>query len=318
MVASATATTKGQFLVSAKMNVSSLENRWRRRGGQPVLLDVAADLRARDATPDDAQLDMKFNHFRIYDKYYKQVQRNVFLGAGYTYNVHNNVRPDDDVAPGDWLDSPYVAYSRSSSASTRLPDLRRRQPARPRRQPRRRHQPEPGLVRERVVPDALRGFPRRHLELAAAQLRPQDLRAACDGRAPQARLLDVRRPRDRREAPYLDLPTTGGDTVRALGTRLPPGAVPRRGDALRRGGVPLDDDANGLFGMVAFVNTETLRTTRRARSCSTRSRPPPASASASCSTSAPGPTSASTSASASTGRRACTSGCRKPSDEKSR
>ena len=111
VVASATATSKAQILLSFKLNASSFENRWRMEADNRFFWTSQPTYGLGTDTPDDAKLDMKFNHFRIVDKYYKQVYRNVFLGAGYTYNIHNNVRPPDDVDPDVFAESPYITYS---------------------------------------------------------------------------------------------------------------------------------------------------------------------------------------------------------------
>ena len=97
--------------VSAKFNVSSLENRWRLEADNRFFFTSQPTYGLGTSSLEEAKLDMKFNHFRIFDKYYKQVHHNVFLGAGYIYNIHNNVRPDEEVEPVDWLDSPYLDYS---------------------------------------------------------------------------------------------------------------------------------------------------------------------------------------------------------------
>ncbi len=135
IVASATATTKAQFLLSAKMNVSSLENRWRIEADNRFFWTSQPTYGLGTATPDDAKLDMKFNHFRIFDKYYKQVRRNVFLGAGYVYNIHNNVRPPDEVDPDGVRRVALHHLLGAVRLRPRLPDLRRLQPACPGRQP---------------------------------------------------------------------------------------------------------------------------------------------------------------------------------------
>jgi hypothetical protein len=91
--------------------MSSFENRWRIEADNRFFWTSQPTYGLGTDTPDDAKLDMKFNHFRIFDKYYHQVHRNVFLGAGYVYNIHNNVRPADDVDPEVFASSPYIDYS---------------------------------------------------------------------------------------------------------------------------------------------------------------------------------------------------------------
>ena len=94
---------------------------------------------------------------------YWRVARNTYLGAGFLYSNHRNVRPADDEAEAAWPTSPYVTYSEQhgfdlesqTSAGLSLN-------AAP-RQPRRRHQPQPGLVREALVRGAPQGLSRRRL-----------------------------------------------------------------------------------------------------------------------------------------------------------
>jgi len=111
VVTSATVTSKAQVLVSFKMNMSSFENNWRIEADNRFFWTSQPTYGLGTDTPDSGKLDMRFNHFRIFDKYYHQVHRNVFLGAGYVYNIHNNVRPPDDVDPEVFGDSPYITYS---------------------------------------------------------------------------------------------------------------------------------------------------------------------------------------------------------------
>jgi hypothetical protein len=134
IVTSATATSKAQFLVSFKMNMSSFENRWRIEADNRFFWTSQPTYGLGTDTPEAAKLDMKFNHLRIFDKYYQQVRRNVFLGAGYVYNIHNNVRAPDEVDP-EALPTRPTSPTRRVRLRPRLPDLERRQPPRPRRQP---------------------------------------------------------------------------------------------------------------------------------------------------------------------------------------
>ena len=258
IVASATATTKGQFLVSARMNVSSLENRWRLEADNRFYWTSQPTYGLGSDTPDDAELDMEFNHFRIYDKFYRQIRRDVFLGAGYSYNIHNKVRPDEDVPPETWAASPYLIYSERAGF-----DLD--------------SQTSAGVSVHALV-DSRDGAinPTRGLYANASYLMffedflggtstwqqfSYDLRT-------YARLS-----RDARHklafwtfgdlvtggvAPYLDLPSTGGDTYARSGRGYPQGRF--RGEKMLYGEAEYrwTISKNGLFGMVAFVNTETL------------------------------------------------------------
>jgi hypothetical protein len=258
IVASATATSKAQILVSAKMNVSSFENRWRLEADNRFYWTSQPTYGLGTSTPDDASLDMKFNHFRIYDKYYKQVYRNVFLGAGYIYNIHNNVRPDEDVDPADWLDSPYLDYSQDhgfdadsqTSAGFSLHTLLDSRDGA--------INPSGGWYANATYAMLFKGFLGG---TSSWQQLSYDVRTY------------FRLSRDARhrlalwtfgdlvtggEAPYLDLPSTGGDLYARSGRGYPQGRF--RGERMlyAEAEYRFSMTKNGLFGMVAFVNTETL------------------------------------------------------------
>ena len=258
MVASATATTKAQIHLSAKLNVSSLENRWRIEADNRFFWTSQPTYGLGTATPEEAKLDMKFNHFRIVDKYYKQVRRDVFLGAGYVYNIHNNVRPPDEVDPAVFAESPYITYSEQfgfdldsqTSAGFSLHALVDSRDGA--------INPSRGWFANAsyliLIDDFLGGD-------STWQQFSYDLRA-------YARLS-----RDARHklafwtfgdlvtggvAPYLDLPSTGGDTYARSGRGYPQGRF--RGEEMLYAEAEyrwtITD--NGLFGMVAFVNAQTL------------------------------------------------------------
>jgi outer membrane protein assembly factor BamA len=258
IVTSATATSKAQVLVSFKMNMSSFENNWRIEADNRFFWTSQPTYGLGTDAPDSAKLDMKFNHFRIFDKYYHQVFRNAFLGAGYVYNIHNNVRPPDDVDPEAFADSPYVTYSEEFGF-----DLD--------------SQTSSGVSLHALV-DSRDGAinPSRGFYANASYLMffedflggssnwqqfSYDLRT-------YARLS-----RDERHklafwtfgdlvtggtAPYLDLPSTGGDTYARSGRGYPQGRFRGQEMLYAEAEYRWTVTNNGLFGMVAFVNTETL------------------------------------------------------------
>ena len=258
MVASATGTSKGQVLVSAKMNVSSFENRWRLEADNRFYWTSQPTYGLGTTTPEGAKLDMKFNHFRIYDKYYKQVHRDLFLGAGYIYNIHNNVRPPDDVDLADWTGSPYINYSADhgfdldsqTSAGVSLHML---------------------LDTRDGAINPSRGF---YANGTYAMLFEDFLGGTSTWQQLSYDLRTyLRLSKDARhrlafwtfgdlvtggEAPYLDLPSTGGDLYARSGRGYPQGRF--RGERLLYAEAEYrwTMTKNGLFGMVAFVNTETL------------------------------------------------------------
>jgi outer membrane protein assembly factor BamA len=258
IVASATATTKAQFLLSAKFNVSSLENRWRIEADNRFFFTSQPTYGLGTATTDDDKLDMKFNHFRIFDKFYKQVGHNFFLGAGYIYNIHNNVRPPDEVDPAVFAESPYITYSQAAgfdldsqtSAGFSLHTLLDSRDGA--------INPSRGWFANASylihIDDFLGGT-------SSWQQFSYDLRTY------------VRLSKDARHrlafwtfgdlvtggvAPYLDLPSTGGDIYARSGRGYPQGRF--RGEKMLYAEAEYrwTVSGNGLFGMVAFVNAETL------------------------------------------------------------
>jgi outer membrane protein assembly factor BamA len=110
MVASLIVTTKEQLLFNAKFDVSTAHNRWALRGDNRVYL-TSQDTYGLGAstTPDDA-VNTRYNYFRFYETAYRRVYRRLYLGAGFLYNLHGNVRPAEGFEAA-WPDSPYVTYS---------------------------------------------------------------------------------------------------------------------------------------------------------------------------------------------------------------
>ena len=258
IVTSVTATSKAQFLISFKMNASSFENRWRIEADNRFFWTSQPTYGLGTDTPADAKLDMKFNHFRIFDKYYHQVHRNVFLGAGYVYNIHNDVRPPDDVDPEVFADSPYITYSEHFGF-----DLD--------------SQTSSGVSLHALV-DSRDGAinPNRGWYANASYL--MFFKDFLGGSSNwQQFSYDFRTylrlsPDARHKlafwtfgdlvtggvAPYLDLPSTGGDTYARSGRGYPQGRF--RGEKMLYAEAEYrwTMTKNGLFGMVAFVNAETL------------------------------------------------------------
>jgi outer membrane protein assembly factor BamA len=111
IVASVTATTKEQVLVNAKINSSALDNRRRFEGDNRLYWTSQKTYGLGTDTPEDAAVDQKYDYFRFYETYYAKVARNSYLGGGFLYSNHRDVRPADAEADAAWPTSPYVTYS---------------------------------------------------------------------------------------------------------------------------------------------------------------------------------------------------------------
>jgi outer membrane protein assembly factor BamA len=207
--------------------------------------------------PED-EVNMAFNYFRLYDTLNVTLRRNVLAGIGFHYSAHVDVGPGEGAEAG-WSGSPYVAYSESNGLPLDS-------------------QTSAGVsvnlrvdTRDSTI-NAGRGW------MASMSYRPffkdflggdsnwQEL--YLDTRAFKA--LDAR---GRHKlafwlwgdfvvtgiAPFLDLPATGMDKYGRSGRGYAEGRF--RGERLLYGEIEyrgtLTD--NGLLGMVAFINTTTLK-----------------------------------------------------------
>jgi outer membrane protein assembly factor BamA len=258
IVASVTATTKEQVLVNAKISSSSLDNRRRFEGDNRLYWTSQKTYGLGTASAEGAAVDQKYDYFRFYETLYQRVARNTYLGAGLLYSNHRDVRPGDDEAEAAWPSSPYVRYSErygfdpeaQASAGVSLSALfdSRDGPINPSR----------GWHANLTWRAFFEGF------LGGASSWQQ---LSYGGRT-YVRLTPDARHRlafwlsgdfvVAGTAPYLDLPATGMDTYGRAGRGYPQGRF--RGQSLVYGEAEYrwTVTRNGLFGMVAFLNTETL------------------------------------------------------------
>jgi len=258
IVASVTATTKEQVLVNAKISSSAVDNRRRFEGDNRLYWTSQKTYGLGTDTVEGAAVDQKYDYFRFYETLYQKVARHTYLGAGFLYSNHRDVRPGDDEAEAAWPSSPYVLYSEKygfdpesqTSAGISLSALvdSRDGPINPSR----------GWHAGLTYRAFFEGF------LGGASSWQQ---LSYDGRTYFRLTPDARHKLAfwlsgdfvlAGTAPYLDLPATGMDTYGRAGRGYPQGRF--RGESLVYGEVEYRWTAtrNGLFGMVAFVNTQTL------------------------------------------------------------
>lgn len=260
VVASVIGTTKEQLLASAKMNVSAVDNSWHLEGDNRFYWTSQETYGLGTDTLEDDAIDQKFNYFRVYNTLYRQLHKDLFLGAGFLYNIHNDVKPppDDEDASAAWPDSPYVTYSEqygfdldsqtSAGASVHLL-LDSRDGA---------INPSRGWYAKLSYLMFFEGFLGGTSDW---QQTSYDLRTY------------VKLSKDARHklafwsfgdlvtggvAPYLDLPATGADTYARSGRGYPQGRF--RGQRMLYGELEYrwTVTKNELFGVVAFVNAQTL------------------------------------------------------------
>jgi hypothetical protein len=252
----ATISSRKQVSLSARLHVFTQENRFNIQGDNRFLWTSQDTFGlGQDTRPDDA-INVRFDHFRVSDIGYLALRPRVYAGIGPHVNVHRNVEPGKD-AEAEWNSSPYVEYSRRNG----LPED---------------SQTSSGLTmgvlmdtRDNVI-NARQGW------LASLTYRPSFEALGSDS-GWQELLFDARtyrpimgNPRHRIAlwlygdfvvagvAPYFDLPSTGNDTYGRAGRGYVEGRF--RGERLiysemeYRGTLT----ANGLLGLVAFLNLTTV------------------------------------------------------------
>jgi outer membrane protein assembly factor BamA len=253
-VVGASYSSRQQASLTFRFGASSAGNRWRFDG------DNRFQWTSQDSyglgmspTPED-RVNTKFTYVKVYDVALYRVAENVYAGAGFHYSLHSNVRPHEEDDPA-WDDSAYVSYSRqygfdaygqtSSGVSLNLTIDTRDNPV-----------------------NASRGV------LASLSYRPFFKDFLGGDAAWQETYLDVRSfislTKDRRQRlalwaygdlgsgnapPYFDLPFLGAGTSGRSGRGYTEGRY--RGQQLVYGEIEYRATLtrNGLFGMVAFLNT---------------------------------------------------------------
>jgi hypothetical protein len=256
-LASVSLTSKGQVLVSAKLAVYTRNNTWFIDGDNRFNFTSQDTYGLGTNTPPSAEVDTKYNLVRIYETLYRRVFPGFSLGAGLYLNSHSDVRPSEAADP-TWDQSPFVTYSEQygfnlstqTSAGTGVSAMfdDRDSPIDPSR----------GWYASAKYRFFFKGF-------LGGESSWEELE--CDLRT------YFRLSRDSRHriafwlygdfvtqgtAPYYGLPATAMDTYGRNGRGYLQGRY--RGERLAYGEIEYrwTITRNGLFGLVAFLNTETL------------------------------------------------------------
>jgi hypothetical protein len=259
IVASVTATTKEQVLINAKVNSSALDDRRRFEGDNRLYWTSQKTYGLGTDTAEEAAVDQKYDYFRFYETLYRRVAGDIYLGAGFLYNNHTDVRPVDDDASAAWPSSPYVVYSEQhgfdpvsqTSAGLSLSALVDSRDGS--------INPSRGWYAGLTYRAFFEGFLGGDSSWQQVSYDARTyLRLTRDARHKLALWLSGDFVTGG-TAPYLDLPATGLDTYGRAGRGYPQGRY--RGQALVYGEAEYrwTVTQNGLFGMVAFLNTQTLR-----------------------------------------------------------
>jgi hypothetical protein len=110
VVASLIVTSKKQLLLNGKFDVSTSENEWVLHGDNRVYFTSQDTYGLGTSTSPEDQINTEYNFLRFYETGYRRVYKRLYLGGGLLYNIHNDVKPADDYQ-AVWPASPYVTYS---------------------------------------------------------------------------------------------------------------------------------------------------------------------------------------------------------------
>jgi hypothetical protein len=248
---------KGQTLSGMKFAVFTDNNTWFFQGDNRLSLTSQNTYGLGSDTGPADSANVKYDLFRLYESVYRNVGGGLYVGAGLNFSAHTNIRPGSSSA--DVFDeSAYLAYSSSNGF---IP------------QGQTSAGPSVGLIfdtRDNAI-NAQRGW------LASAAYRTFFNGFLGGDSSWQELYVDVRTYRKLEAsgrqrlafwflsdmvvggtAPYLDLPTSAGDTYGRSARGYSEGRY--RGEHLAYGEVEYRNTLteNGLFGVVAFLNTTTI------------------------------------------------------------
>ena len=258
LVASVIVTTKEQLLVNAKLSGYGLDNRWHFVGDNRIYFTSQDTFGLGTSTGEGDAVNQKFDQLRFYETLYRRVARHTYLGGGFLYNLHSDVRPGDDAASSAFPDSPYVTYSEQfrfdlrsqSSAGASVHALLDSRDGG--------INPTRGWFGRLSYLMFFEGFlgGTSSWQQVSYDLRTY-LRLTQDARHKLAfwTFGDLV---TGGTAPYLDLPGTGLDTYGRSGRGYPQGRFRGQRMLYAEAEYRWTVTKNGLFGMVAFLNTETL------------------------------------------------------------
>jgi len=257
-VTSLTFSSLKQTSLTARFSVFGRDDRFELDGDNRAQWTSQDTFGLGTSTMPDDEVNMAFNYFRLYDTVNVTLWRNVLAGLGFHYSAHVDVGPGEGAEAG-WSESPYVAYSEANGLPLES-------------------QTSAGVsvnlradTRDSTI-NSGRGW------MASLSYRPFFKDFLGGDSTWQELYLDTRTfkaldARGRHKlafwlwgdfvatgiAPFLDLPATGMDKYGRSGRGYAEGRF--RGERLLYGEIEyrgtLTD--NGLLGMVAFINTTTLK-----------------------------------------------------------
>ncbi len=108
ILTSLTYTTKNQLIFNARFSMFTADDRWYIEGDNRFQVTSQDTYGLGTNTPDSAAVDTDYNFFRIHETAYRRIHKSLFVGAGFLFDAHGNVKGADDVSLAG---SPYETYS---------------------------------------------------------------------------------------------------------------------------------------------------------------------------------------------------------------
>jgi hypothetical protein len=256
-VASVSYGSKGQLLLSAKLAAYSKNNTWYLSGDDRFNVTSQDTYGLGTSTDPSAKVGTKYNFLRLYEILFHRVFSGFFAGGGFLFSGYSNIRP----APASeavWPDSPFVTYSEqngfdlasqnSAGAGVSFFYDYRDSPIDPSR----------GWYARADYRFFFKGFLGGESEWREVEY---DLRTYFRLNRDSRHKLGLWLYGDfvtHGTAPYYGLPATGMDTYGRTGRGYLQGRY--RGEEMLYGEIEYrwTIARNGLYGLVVFLNTETL------------------------------------------------------------
>ena len=256
-VFSATVSQHGQVLTSVRLSAFTRDDRWLIVGDNRFQWTSQDTFGLGTSSDDTDAINAQYDHFRVYETVYKRLRPNLFAGGGLLVSTRRNIRPEEG-ADATWDSAPNVVYSNThglpfdSSMSAGF-SLTSRIDTRD-SQIDARH----GWFGNVTYESFLKGFFGGDSSWQEIDLDARTYRTlSANGRHRLAfwamgNFVVAGTP------PYYDLPATGMDTFGRSGRGYQEGRF--RGEHLVYGEAEYRTTlmANGLLGMVAFLNATTI------------------------------------------------------------
>jgi hypothetical protein len=112
-----TISTKKQAVFNVRFDSFSDGNRWLLDGDNRFQTTSQDIYGLGSATPSSAALNTKFGFVRIHETLSRRVAGDLYVGGGFLFDSHTDVRPADEADP-NWPTSPYLAYSQRNGLPT--------------------------------------------------------------------------------------------------------------------------------------------------------------------------------------------------------